>query len=328
MIDALHFIRPIWGWLWLPMALLLLGWWWRQQTDQRWQRACDPQLLPHLLIQGHSAKRWRIWVCSLAWVIGVFALMGPAWQQIELPVYRQQQARVVVLDLSPAMLAADVKPDRLTRAKYKIHDLLALSDEHQVGMVVFANEAYTVSPLTSDVNTLTAILPELSPEIMPVQGSRIIEALKQAQALLQQGAQSQGEIILITANMAQTDDIAFARQLADQGYSISVLGVGTKLGAPAPTKPGFRRTDQRRVEISRLDPGSLRQLAQAGGGQYATLVGGNQDLTQLLTPSNRRLLMLEDEDNEQVVNQWRDEGRWFILLLLPLAAYVFRKGVW
>jgi Ca-activated chloride channel family protein len=325
--DIIHMIRPLWAWLLLPLLGLIIGLWFKRQTSQQWQQVCDPHLLPHLLVQlGQPARQWRLLALSCAWFIGVFALMGPAWQKIEIPAYQQQQARVIALDLSPAMYAADVKPDRLTRAKYKIRDLLNLSGDRQVGMVAFASEAYTVSPLTQDVNTITAMLPELSPIIMPVQGSDIKAALIQAQELIEQNNQSDGDIIVVTANSASAQDIELAKQLMNKGYSISVLGVGTPQGALIPTERGVFRVYDGSPQISKLDKASLQRLAQAGGGRYVELTDNIRDVSQLAAQRGDWLASLGKE--QMLISEWDDKGRWFILLLLPFAAYAFRRGIW
>jgi Ca-activated chloride channel homolog len=325
--DVIHMIRPLWAWLLIPMLALLIGLWFKRQTSQQWQQVCDPHLLPHLLVQlGQPARQWRLLALLCAWLISVFALMGPAWQKIEIPAYQQQQARVIALDLSPAMYATDVKPDRLTRAKYKISDLLKLSGDHQVAMVAFANEAYTVSPLTQDVNTITAMLPELSPDIMPVQGADIKAALTQAQALIEQNNQPNGDIIVVTANSATAQDIAVAQQLMNKGYSISVLGIGTLQGAPIPTEQGMLQTSNGQPKISKLDKASLQRLAQAGGGRYVELTDNIRDVNQLATQRGDWFASLAEE--QMLISEWDDKGRWFILLLLPFAAYAFRRGIW
>src|SRR5207237_9742174 len=103
--------------------------------------------------------------------ITIFALAGPAWNKINLPVFRELSSIMLVLDLSPSMLINDLKPDRLTRAKFKIRDLINASQMSQIGLVVFSSEAFVASPISKDANTLHILLDDLHPHMIPVSGS-------------------------------------------------------------------------------------------------------------------------------------------------------------
>ena len=130
-------------------------------------------LLP-LLLDDQKTQRSRIplWLLSLGWLLAVLALADPAWEQQPQPLRQTGTSRVIVLDLSRSMLAPDLKPSRLVRARFKVEDILAHDAEGQTGLVVFAGDAFTVSPLTRDADTIRAQLRALDPSIMPSQGSR------------------------------------------------------------------------------------------------------------------------------------------------------------
>jgi len=169
-----HFLRPYWFLMLIPLAIMLWSLLWYLKKGDSWQQVIDPKLLKHLLNQSSSAKNFKpLMILGLIWFTTVFALAGPAWEKHQQPVFRNNNAKVILLDLSQSMLAEDIQPDRLTRAKYKILDLLRDYPEGQTGMAVFSGEAYTVSPLTNDTHTIALMVSDLSPDIMPVSGSNI-----------------------------------------------------------------------------------------------------------------------------------------------------------
>ncbi|MDT8321409.1 MAG: VWA domain-containing protein, partial [Xanthomonadales bacterium] len=171
-LEALHFIRP--AWLALLPLVVLLPWWWQRSRRPAgdWARVCDPHLLRWLSVQqaSETSRRFGPWLAGAALLLTILALAGPSWQKIPDNAYSARDARVIALDLSRSMLAQDLRPDRLTRVRFALVDLLKSTREGQVGMVSFAGDAYVVSPLTRDMNTVGNLLPALQPDIMPVRG--------------------------------------------------------------------------------------------------------------------------------------------------------------
>jgi Ca-activated chloride channel family protein len=327
MSEGFHFLSPQWFWLLLPLLALL---WLLRDTGSRgsaWQRVCDPELLPFLLIHraGHSS-RLPVWLLAAGWLLAVLALADPVWEKQPQPVFRSQDARVVVLDLSRSMLAADLPPSRLERARYKVADILSQSREGQTGLVVFAGDAFVVAPLTSDTDTIQALLPPLEPALMPVQGSRVDLALQLAGDLLRQAGLGRGEVLLVTDGFTDTEALDVARELDAGGYRVSVLGVGTGDGAPLPDgRGGYLRDAQGEIVVPGLEPSALRALAAAGGGRYAGISNDSADIDQLQV-NNAPLPGAAVEDTGMSTDIWQSRGPWLVLLLLPLAALMFRRG--
>ena len=197
--NELHFLRPAW-----LLALLPLGWlawqsWHQKLASPGWRAVCDAHLLPHLLVgEARQARRWPAGLIGAAGLLAVIALAGPTWKQLPQPVFRSQNAMVIVLDLSRSMNATDVKPSRLIRARLKLRDLLARHREGQTALVVYAGDAFTVSPVTDDTATIDALVPVLRTSLMPAPGSNTESALRRARDLLAQAGAVRGEIILIT----------------------------------------------------------------------------------------------------------------------------------
>ena len=325
--DEFHLLRPWWLFA-LPVgAALIWGFVRRLQSGERWRDACDPALLPHLLVDRPGARRpWLPCLLAAAMLLAVLALSGPTWHSVEQPVYRSRDARIVVLDLSRSMDAPDLKPSRLVRARFKAADIFERTREGQAGLVVYAGDAFVVSPLTDDANTLIAMLPALSTGIVPVQGSRGDLGLRRAHALLEQAGAATGEVVLISDAVDDFRAVQAAADLRESGFWVSTLAVGTTEGAPIPLPSGgFLKDDAGVIVIPRLATKGLREVARAGGGRFATLTADDRDVEGLLRPQDARF-GIDTEATEREAHAWRDEGPWLVLALLPLAALAFRRG--
>ncbi|MGQ4661509.1 VWA domain-containing protein [Lysobacter sp. F6437] len=315
--SALHFLRP--DWLWAFVALPLLAWWWlrRRRAANVWRDAVDPHLLPRLLDRGTAGRGQLALVFGmLGYLLAVLALAGPSWRQTEQPLWQARTPLVVALDLSSASLASDLPPSRLARARAKLETLLAERDGGQVGLVVYADDAYTVAPLTEDAANVVLFLDALHPGVMPVDGQRADRAISWSAKLLQQAGFDRGRILLLTDH-ADADARDAAASARASGYRVSVLGLGSTQGAPYRNAGGTLVT-------AALDAASLRQLAQAGGGDYAGLSDDISDLQSLgvLDPMSTGAETTQGESGRS----WHDDGYWLLLPLMLLALLAFRRG--
>jgi Ca-activated chloride channel family protein len=325
--EAFHFQQPLWFLTLLPLVLLVWLVRGHGSADNAWRRVCDASLLPYLLVDPQRGNsRLPLWLLAGGWLLAVIALADPVWEKQPQPVFRTEEARVVVLDLSRSMASPDLKPSRLERARYKVEDVLRRSEEGQVGLVAFAGDAFVVAPLTQDARTISELLKSLEPGLMPVQGSRVDRGLRKAGELLTQAGAGHGEILLVTDGYEGSQAIDAARDLRRQGYTVSVLGVGTAQGAPlSDGAGGFVHDGKGAIVVPRLDAASLRALAAAGGGRYATITGNGADLNALLTPLTPQLDAKVEQTGLQT-DAWRSRAPWLVVLLLPLAALAFRRG--
>lgn len=319
--SEFHFIEPLWFWALIPLGLLLWLGWRADAGGAAWRRVIDPRLLAVLMV-GERARGSRVPLLLLAcgWLLAVIALANPTFERQPVPAFRSDAARVVLLDLSRSMLAEDLTPSRLERARYKVADILSRSADGQAGLVVFAGDAFAVSPLTDDAETIAAMLDALRPQIMPVQGSRPDRGIELGLDLLRQAGARHGEVILLGDDAGGVAALEAAEQLREAGHSLGVIGVGTAEGAPV---PGVSTANG--AVISRLDVPELERLAAAGGGQYATLSSTGRDLDQVLLDPVARPRALAERD-PMLAERWRELGPWVVLLLLPLAALAFRRG--
>lgn len=323
-----HFLRPAWLLAFLPLAVLLWDWARRRQGPGDWAAYVDPALQPHVLIGTPSrSSRLPLWLAGVAGTLAILALAGPAWERLPTPVFRNLSPLVVVMDLSWAMEATDLRPSRLERARYKIDDLLRARKDGQVALVAYAGDAFTVTPLTDDAATVSAQLAALSPRIMPVQGERLELGLDAAARLLAQAGQASGDVLVVTAGESVMAARETAARLRRQGYRVSLLGVGSRDGAPVPLPDGgFLKDREGRVRVSRLDIKVLWDVAQAGGGVYRTLDAAAADTDALLAFIDRRAATEQEAGQPVRLDQWRDAGIWLLPPLVLLAALGFRRG--
>jgi Ca-activated chloride channel family protein len=315
-IPELHFQRPLWLWALLLLPLLWLLW--RRRRSQGWRDVVDAHLLPHLLEPARGRAGLRRAGVSLALGLAVLALAGPGWRQEQRPQWEVRAPLVIALDLSSTMLASDLPPSRLAQARAKISTLLPEREGGEVGLIAWAEDAYTVAPLTADAGNIALFIDALAPDVMPVDGQRPERAITHAATLLHQAGFERGDILLVTGQVDASAQ-AVASAVAAQGYRISVLGLGTAAGAMYRDRAGA-------MLPAHLDEASLRELAAAGGGRYATLDVGDADLRALgvlggLDPA------AEAAAGRGVGQRvWLDQGYWLLLPLLLLAALAFRRG--
>lgn len=323
-LGEFHFIRPFWLLALVPAIVLVVLLLRSKLKLGVWSSVCDAALLPYVLQEKTgTASRWPLTIGALAALLAIVALAGPSWQRLPAPVFRNASALVIALDLSRSMDAEDVKPSRLIRARYKIADILKQRKDGQTALLVYAGDAFTVTPLTDDTATIDSQLSALTTDIMPSQGSNTALVLTKAVDLFKQAGLQHGQIILVTDD-ADTDQIP-----ALDGFQLSVLGVGTAEGAPIPLAngSGFMKDEQGTIVIPKLNADDLRGLAGAGHGVYQTITANDADIQTLLATLNKPVQQEGTEQNDFRLELWDDQGPWLLMAVLPLAALLFRKGV-
>ncbi len=326
--ESFHFLQPDWFYLLIPLAVTLLLLKPNTGSKDPWRKVIDKDLLPWLKVKstGSVSSHLPVWLLGMGWLVSIIALANPVWEKLPQPVFQTDQARVIVLDLSLSMNSSDLKPARIDRARFKINDILAKQQEGVIGLVVFAGDAFVISPLTRDGETITALLQALTPDIMPVQGSRADLGLRKAGELLKQAGRLRGEVLLLADSYTDERTIKAASELRKQGVITSVLGIGTEQGAPLPTGRGdFVRNKSGDVVTTRLDVPAMQELARAGGGEYVSLTAGDADIKRLMDARVESTRSRSADEFDQTT-RWKETGPWLVLLLLPFAALAFRRG--
>lgn len=322
---SLHFIRPEWLLALLPLTIILWALWRQHQSNSAWNRYIAPHLAKVLVTEGTQKSRRPLHILAFTWMIATLALAGPALNKQTLPVFAAEQGRVLVMDMSVSMFATDLAPNRLTQTKFRATDLLRGLKEGETGLIAFAGDAFTISPLTRDTGTLLNLLPTLSPEIMPVLGSNLAAALTQAKNLLAQGGHLRGDIIVMTDGITPRQFDEANSALAGSQYRLAIMGFGSPQGAPIRLPDGqLQRDSSNEVVVAKTDFGLLQKLADNHNGIMIPNRADGQDLVQLqhwLSDSGDA--KATDLDGET----WQDLGPYLALLLLIPALLSFRQGM-
>lgn len=326
MLSEFHFLRPLWL-LTIPLVwwlvFRLLGKWW---STANWERIVEPHLLQFLAITPAKQKASLLpWIMCFAGTLLLLALAGPVWEKVPQPLLQKSQARVLVLDLSFSMLATDIKPTRLDRARFKLEDLLKRFVEGDTALIAYAGEAFVISPLTHDPATIAALLPGLHPNIMPVPGSRAEQAFSLAGNLLSRSKSGSGHIIWITDGI-EGQDFATLENTVGRNR-LSILAVGTESGSPvALSEGGFLKDKNGAIVIPKLNSQPLEKLADIKQGSFTVLSIDDRDVEGIIEAETTATDFIEDEQLRSS-DKWNEEGPWLLLLALPLAASLFRRGL-
>ena len=325
--SELHLLRPLALLGLIPALIAVALAQWRKRSAGNWEKIINPALLPYLM-QGETSKKQRgmLWVL-LAWMITCLALAGPSWQQLPQPVHKKDAALILIMDLSPSMLAEDIKPSRLERARYKLIDILKNRSEGFSALVVYGGAAYTLTPLTEDSNTIISLVPVLHPTLLPEYGSNTEDAIETALELAVNGGYQQGDLLLITDEVSRSAFNSIQSMISKAGkFRLSILGVGTQQGAPIPTGAGgFAKDRSGAIIIPKLSPAFLQMLAQNNGGIYAGMSADDSDIEALLA-TTEELFPDATKELERSFDLWDDQGFWLVFLLLPIIVLSFRKG--
>ncbi len=285
------FAKPIflYALILIPLAGLFLWWAGRQQ------QADLARLGSLALVQRLSAavnwrgRRWRdvLWLVVLALLL--VTLARPQWGT-ETRVVEQEGIQVmVVLDVSKSMLAQDIKPDRLSRAKMEIADLMSRLAGDEIGLVLFSGASFIQFPLTADYATALSFLDNARPEVISRPGTAIGDAIRTAMTGFDANRASQKVIVLITdGEDHQSDALEMAEMAAQQGILIYAIGFGSPQGEPIPEYDdqgqiiGYKQDQNGQVVLSRLEEAALQQIAEIGDGRYFRASADGSELAALV----------------------------------------------
>lgn len=329
-INNLHFVRADWFYAFIPLLLYLFLFTTKTQSNKNWHSVIDEKLLPFVLTSKDETRR-HFYPQILIFIAGslcITALAGPVYKKLPQPVYREQSALVVLLDMSASMNATDIKPSRLSRAKLKLLDLLKTRKTGQTALIVYAADAFVVTPLTDDNATIANLVPALETEMMPAQGSDLSQALAKTVSLFSQAGIIKGDILVITDDIQNKYEKAIEK-VSSQGHRLSIMGVGTSQGGPVPLlnseTGGFLLDSDGAIVIPKLHKAKLQRLALAGSGLFTPLKTNDDDILRL-TRLFQSKQIVENKSQQENADVWQEEGHWLLLPLLLLTAFWARKG--
>jgi Ca-activated chloride channel homolog len=302
MTYQLHFLRPDWLMALIPLAILSIMMLRQKSACRAWQTACDTHLLPHLLETKGQGPRHRALLCLLGSTLClILSLAGPSGKKLPVPVYEYLHPRVLLLDVSRESLTSDLKPNRLTRAKFKLHDLFQHQDKGQFGLIAYTEEPFIVSPITHDAQTIDALIDPISPDIMPIDGINLERALLEGAQLIERTSAGRGDLLVLTGTPPSQSAIQTVKKLAEKHIRTSILPLTT----------------------SNIKNTRFEKFAHAGHGLSIPFKNTTTDLNAWLD-YNPFEHSLKEKDNESIP-AWRDDGRWLIIPALLLLLIAFRR---
>lgn len=322
LLDSFHFARP-WALTLLPVILVQVAWYLHfRHTSNPWQGKMRQDLQQRLLVRPEKQPRYMLWTVTAVCLTSI-ALAGPSWSQQSRPALLKQDNLIVILDLSLSMLAEDLPPNRITRSKQKLQDLLKQRTEGMTALVVYSGDAHTVTPLTQDTGTIRNLLPALDPLMMPKLGSAAEDGVRQAIELVRQSGFQKARLLLITDGLDDAAQQGIEKLLPDS-MNLSIMSVGTEAGAPIPLDDqGFVKDQKGNVIISTLDQASLENFATTTNSLIHPITLDEEDLRYLL-PNETDLQHIKETQTQLPL--WIEQGHWFLLPVLPLAALAFRRN--
>ena len=285
----------------------------------------DPAAAARLMPHYSRAKGWiRLILVDLAVGLLAIALARP---QIgaKLAERETRGAEIMIcLDVSNSMLAEDYSPNRLERAKLAISRLVDRLRDDRIGLIIFAGKPFVQLPITTDYVSAKMFLSSIGPDSVPVQGTAIGDAVLTAVKSFSSQSEKSRAIILITDGENHEDDaVAAAKQAAEAGVKLYTIGVGSPEGQPIRLNGELLKDKEGNIVVTKLDEGTLRKMAQAGGGAYVR--AGNEEFG--LNPIIDDLRRLEDEHFKSVVFEEYDEQyMYFVAAALVLLAVAFLIG--
>ena len=318
--------------LWLFILLIAFLVWSHKKKKQLIEVFLSRSLVSRLL----DPLAWkRIKVDTILTTFAVFFLIltltQPRWGYYWKDLTQKGVDIVIALDVSNSMLAQDIKPNRLERAKHKIADLLSMLEGDRIGLVAFAGTSYVQCPLTLDYSAARIFLNAIDTKLITVHGTAIGHAIRTSvKAFNKQDTRSRA-IILITDGEDHTGDaIPSAKWAKEHETKIFVIGIGKEIGAPIPslepTTSGFKKDKNGEVILTKLDEPTLQQMALKTGGSYVRSVTGDMDLQKVYLESIKHKVEKKEIKTERR-RIWEERFQWMIFaaLLCLTAGYARKK---
>jgi Ca-activated chloride channel family protein len=322
MIDALHFIRPLWL---ITLPIIGLTWWLVRRRDAS-QAKVGNFVAPHLreaLTVNRDARRGLRAVdgVTAALLAATIASAGPTWSKQASPWFTETAPLIVAIEVSDSMRSNDFQPTRLDRARFKVMDLVAERTGSRTALIAYAGSAHIVVPPSTDAAVLQPFLESLDPAIMPAPGSAADRVLPLARTLL--GDQAAGGTLLFVNDGFDSGDVAPLTEFAAQPDSpaLAALVVGTDEGGVALLPDGTPVMSNGGRLDTRVDESMLRRVASAANVTVVRASTGDGDIRQLLRTIQSNLRLADDPDAE-----WRDQGWWLLWPAALLSLLWFRRG--
>ncbi|HXB93927.1 MAG TPA: VWA domain-containing protein [Puia sp.] len=313
--DQFHFLRPAALWLFAPMVLIVVLLVTGNRDRKKWTRIVQPVLRPFLFTKGsRNAMLLPLASFILGTSLGILALAGPTWKKKELPGEKIQAVVLIALDVSRSMLATDIQPSRLERAKLKLNDLLDAGPRAKAGLIAYAGSAHPVLPFTGDYQLIKHHAVSLENRIMPIQGTELGILLRAADSMLR-SILAPSTVVLMTDALSMDDATLLDDFVQGRRLRLEVLLFSTPNGAEVPGSDHV---------LSKQDPFVLQNLSQDTAITITPLTLDRSDVKGIAKRISDRLTF--EQTGVRDDKEWEDEG-WILLLPVSLIALAwFRRG--
>ena len=296
-------------------VLVLLHYYALYRQKRNLRRYGDPELLKDLLIDVSKVRpELKFWLAIAALACFIIALARPQYGTKIETRERQGIEAIVCLDVSNSMMAQDVKPNRLDKAKMMLSNMVDGMKDDKVGLVVFAGQAFTQLPITSDYVSAKMFLETINPQMIAVQGTDVAAAINLAMRSFTQQENVSRAIFLITdGEDNEGGAIEAAKEAANHGVRVYILGIGDPAGAPIPM-PGSNQyiTDEEgNVVVSKLNEDMCREIAKAGNGSYIYVDNSSSAQEKLAEQVNR---LAKAKMESQIYSEFDEQFQGFIIL--------------
>ena len=276
----------------------------------------NPELLEPLMpLLSFRRGAWKFVMLMLALVFVIIGVAGPQFGSKLQQVKKKGVELMIALDVSNSMMAQDIKPSRLEKAKLAIARMVEKLSNDKVGLIVFAGDAYVQLPITTDYSSAKLFLSNISTDVVPIQGTAIGSAIDLAAKSFTPETETSKAIIVITDGENHQDDaVAAAKRAREKGITVHTIGMGLEQGAPIPEKghPGqFMKDGSGNIVVSKLDEKTLKEIAKSGEGLYVRASNTEEGLTQLLDEVNRMEKTLLEE---RIYTDYAEKYQYFLLV--------------
>jgi len=302
--------------------------WKKRALNKFGESSVISRLLPNV---SKSRAVFKFVVLMFAFASLMIGLANPQIGSKLEKVQRKGVDLIVALDVSNSMLAEDIKPNRLIRAKQAISKLVDRLQNDRIGIIVFAGKAYTQLPITSDYSAAKMFLSTVNTNVVSTQGTAIGSAIELAEKSFSKGEKNNKAIIIITDGENHEDDaIEQAKIVADKGIIVHTIGMGLPKGAPIPVyknqySKDYKKDNSENTIITRLNETMLQQIAAAGKGTYVRANNTKAGLNKIFKEINK---MEKVEFDSKIFTDYEDRFQYFIafcLFLLILEVFIFEK---
>lgn len=300
-------------------ALMGFHWYYRLKRNKALNDFGDEELMRDLMPEYSKGRPIvKFYLTLLATCALILIMAGPQFGSKLQKIKRKGIEVMIALDVSNSMLAEDIKPNRLAKAKQAISTLVNKLNNDKIGMIVFAGEAYTQLPITTDYASAKMFLSSINTNIVPTQGTAIGSAIRLAIRSFGPDSEASRAIIIITDGENHQDEaVEAAKEAAEKGIIIYTVGMGLPKGAPIPI-PGtqnYHKDKAGNVVISKLNQSMLQQIALAGNGSYVQANNTTTGLNTLFKEINK---MDKTELDSRIYSDYEEQYQWIAWILLVL----------